>query len=671
MKLRQIALALLSGLSMCLCACSSSPANQADIFQEPITMSEEGLRDVYQAYVANGGTLTYEEWLETIRGEKGDPGRDGSDGQDGQDGNTLLTGLGKPSSSLGNVGDSYIDLTTWDYYVKSSSGWEYVGNMQGSQEVTRCTATFYVDGAFYVSQTVDKGEKIARPDDPYKAGYRFVGWADEYGDFWVFGGFSLTQDISLYAVFAYAGTSSSSEATSEWTSQEHLDSNVITEPTTITIATSMSTSYIDRLNEFASSFKDIEPNVTVEITRMGVSYEDCYKSVLNSVPTQTHPDIFINYPDYVAGLMDYGVVVDVEPYMEHPVYGWREEEEEDLVESLFEEGGEYALDGVYSLPFAPNTEALYYNKTVLLGLDLSDIDASINGGKAISEAYLNNLTWEELFNHLAPALLAYDDAMDEAHKILKNSDRYSKGILGYDSDSNLFMTLAEQYGYDYAELEDGKPSIQFVNDGMKGLMKTFKDAYDKGYFFTKGSSKGGIYTNYSLTAQSSLFCVGSTSGAKYVYSSDFDTGVAPLPHAEGQEKKAIIQGPAFAILDHHDEARALASWLFYKHVISTENNLTWANQTGYLPLRESVYAHEDFGFNDAGDGTLEALYARNASYFADIRDNLFPPVHFKEAGEVYTCVEKLLIACMHSSDLDSEIDTLFQNAYMSALTLIE
>ena len=63
-----------------------------------------------------------------VEGPKGDTGKDGINGKDGT---SVLNGKGKPSYELGNVGDSYIDTDTWDYYVKTSSGWTKEGNIKG------------------------------------------------------------------------------------------------------------------------------------------------------------------------------------------------------------------------------------------------------------------------------------------------------------------------------------------------------------------------------------------------------------------------------------------------------------------------------------------------------------------------------------------------------------
>lgn len=50
----------------------------------------------------------------------------------GEDGTALLTGEGAPSKKLGDVGDSYIDLTTWDFYIKEAGGWTLGGNLKSA-----------------------------------------------------------------------------------------------------------------------------------------------------------------------------------------------------------------------------------------------------------------------------------------------------------------------------------------------------------------------------------------------------------------------------------------------------------------------------------------------------------------------------------------------------------
>lgn len=111
---------------------------------------------IYQLAVGEGYTGTYQEWLDSIKGEDGKDGKDGvdgkdgkdgvdgkdgkngtngKDGKDGKDGTSLLTGEGAPDASLGKDGDAYIDLSTWDYYVKKVVyGWVFQSNLMGIEK---------------------------------------------------------------------------------------------------------------------------------------------------------------------------------------------------------------------------------------------------------------------------------------------------------------------------------------------------------------------------------------------------------------------------------------------------------------------------------------------------------------------------------------------------------
>lgn len=154
--------------SMSLVSCGESDVNEA---------VNAKLHEIYDTAVANGETRSYDEWLDSIQsgGDKtptitigengnwfindvdtgvhaqGEPGKDGQDGKDGvdgkdgengkdgvdgqngengKDGTSLLNGHGVPASNLGNNGDSYIDLDTWNYYVKENGKWILKGNIK-------------------------------------------------------------------------------------------------------------------------------------------------------------------------------------------------------------------------------------------------------------------------------------------------------------------------------------------------------------------------------------------------------------------------------------------------------------------------------------------------------------------------------------------------------------
>ena len=121
--------------------------------------SSSGNVDIYTIKYSNGTstTFTVTNGADGSQGIQGVPGEDGHtpvitigangnwmidsfdtgikaqgpQGQPGADGTSVITGNGVPTASLGKDGDSYIDLNTWDYYVKVNNAWLKVGNIKG------------------------------------------------------------------------------------------------------------------------------------------------------------------------------------------------------------------------------------------------------------------------------------------------------------------------------------------------------------------------------------------------------------------------------------------------------------------------------------------------------------------------------------------------------------
>ena len=451
------------------------------------------------------------------------------------------------------------------------------------------------------------------------------------------------------------------------------------DPVEITIWTTLS--YQTQIENMITSFKEVAPHVTVTNVKVSGNYDDLKAQTIQGFPTDNYPDLVLAYPDHVADYLDYGKAANMEPYMNDPTIGWTAESKDDVIENYLVEGESYTVSGTYSLPFCKSTEAMFYNADVLVGLNLSSIDPTINNGDALTEAYLNNLTWEELFNKLCPAILTYNDKLDAKSKILNQAEDGKWAVLGYDSDDNLFITLAEQYGYAYTSIDSatGKGSANWNTPEMKNLMKTLNKAKNNHYIMTKGSS--GNYVNYEFVDNSCLFSVGSTGGVKYQNSETFDVKVAKIPHAgTGAAKTAVInQGPSLAFLKHKgsdnkiDTNRLEASWLFYKHMAEEANATAWATATGYMPIRESCFESEAYLEYCSTDGkdprSVELLTARNASYCGTVLNDLFTSPVFKGSSECRSQVGGLLTACLNltEAELAAQIDALFQTSINNAL----
>ena len=54
----------------------------------------------------------------------------------GADGKSFLQGSGVPSNGDGNNGDTYLDISTYDIYLKSAGSWSVTGNIKGDDGFT-------------------------------------------------------------------------------------------------------------------------------------------------------------------------------------------------------------------------------------------------------------------------------------------------------------------------------------------------------------------------------------------------------------------------------------------------------------------------------------------------------------------------------------------------------
>ena len=436
----------------------------------------------------------------------------------------------------------------------------------------------------------------------------------------------------------------------------------IKEDTTIDFLCLSDSSYSSLLEDIIEEFQENEPHVTVRICNpQGLGkYGMISKTVFAQFFEGDYPDLVQCYPDDAIRYLSFKdgkYMVNLDKYLNHKDYGLSVEDKKDYIASFVNEGNHYPVEGTYSLPFCKSSELMYYNADVLIDLDLSSVDNSINGGNPLTAQYLDSLTWEELFNKLAPAILTYNESLDEKHKIIDTSEE--NAVFTYDSDENFFITLAFQYGYGYTSVNDGVPSVDFNNQEMRDLMQVIKTAKNNHYLHTNGSY--GNYVSNLFTARKNLFTVSSTAGLTYNYNADdpFSIGVARIPHAEGKEYMAINQGPSVCVLDHQDENRSLASYLLWKHMTNKSNSLVWALKTGYSGIRNSNYTDQQY--IDAltpkeGQSLFDHAQMENLKKLADVFDKLYTTAVFNGSSNVRTNVGNLIKGCLN---LDVEIDKLF------------
>lgn len=362
----------------------------------------------------------------------------------------------------------------------------------------------------------------------------------------------------------------------------------------------------EMLEVMISNFEKENPDIDVEHAAQG-GYTDIESKLLKAIPAKTTPTMAFCYPDHVANYIKSNAAVKLNDLISDAEVGLSAEELKDYQDTGFwSEGAAYDKVGsVYSVPFSKSTEVLFMNSTWMKKNKLTD-DGTENGNPIVPTK------WE---NPDDPTDLT---AMFNLCAKIKEIDK-NITPLGYDSDDNMFITLAAQYGIPYTSLnEDGTGSIDFVNDDAKALVTRLKGYYDKGYFATKGTLPNNSYTSTKFVEEQLIMSIGSTGGTKYnVPTADggeeaFDVEVYRIPQANAEAPKMISQGPSITFFQNSkiSDEQVKASWKFYKYITNAYNSASYAMLTGYEPVRESSYESEAYQAHLNATGEAETLFTK-------------------------------------------------------------
>ena len=164
--------------------------------------------------------------LSSLQGSQGETGSSGEPGKDGKEielkvengylkwqyvGENNWKNLISLSTLVGANGQNGNDgLSAYEIYLKYHPDYhkteeEWLEDLVNGALVdeTKYTVKFMVEETTYKIVSVLRGTKVAKPEDPTKSGYTFVGWFDENDDKWVFNGYDVDLDLTLHAKFEY------------------------------------------------------------------------------------------------------------------------------------------------------------------------------------------------------------------------------------------------------------------------------------------------------------------------------------------------------------------------------------------------------------------------------------------------------------------------------------
>ena len=330
-----------------------------------------------------------------------------------------------------------------------------------------------------------------------------------------------------------------------------------------------------------ADFNAMFPNITVEHTIPGGSWDGLRDQINTDLsdPAAT-PNVAYCYPDHVAIYKDLQGVLPLDAFVNSTltitkddgttdIMGLTQAQKDDFVEAYWKEGQVFdSFETLYTLPMAKSTEVLFYNKTFFESFDDG------NGPLNIPT------TWEEMEAVCRRIKAKYPNSTP----------------LGYDSESNWFITRLAQAGAGYTSIDSNNhylfnnltavEILEEANEWYKdGLVKTEK---------TNGAYTSNLFIQEDNNAKNKCFMViGSTGGAGYQEPPKvneeylFEVAVAKIPQTSTNvaEHKAISQGPSLCLFNNSDPQKVAASWLLIKFLTTdVKFQSSFSIISGYAPV---------------------------------------------------------------------------------------
>lgn len=456
----------------------------------------------------------------------------------------------------------------------------------------------------------------------------------------------------------------------------------VDEPVTITFYHTMGTNLNSILDLYIEEFEALYPNITVEWTQVG-GYNDVRDQIQKELAVGDGPSIAYCYPDHVAlynvakavttldNLIDSKIEVTRADGSKETI-GLTDAQKADFIPGFYNEGRAFGDGLMYTMPFSKSTEVLYYNATFFKE---------------------NNL---ELPTHWWCDSKCPADCKSSLEYVcnkIKEIDPDSVP-LGYDSESNWFITMCEQLGTQYTSATGEK--FLFDNPENKAFLKRFKEWFNQGLLTTQeiyGSYTSALFVNMTPDADGkvvrSYMSIGSSAGATHQRPSSlddgsypFEVGIASIPQVDPSNPKVISQGPSVCIFQKENPQEVIASWLFVKFLTtSVEFQAEFGLASGYMPVLQSVRDEKLAQYDEKGQpANAIAIYiedlkkADGGNYVAQLSTKValdqayayYVSPAFNGSSEardqVGMLVENVFRLTSTGTTLDAAIDELFKNA---------
>lgn len=345
-------------------------------------------------------------------------------------------------------------------------------------------------------------------------------------------------------------------------------------PTSITIWTYYNGAQLSAFNEMVDTFNETrgkELGIVVSSFSQG-SVNDLQSNVMNAVNgkvgAEEVPNIFAAYADTAYEIDNMGMLVDLSGYL-------TPEQKALYIDSYITEGDFDNSGSVKIFPTAKSTELFLLNETDWLPF------AQATGAAPEDFATMEGLV------ETAKKYYEWTDSLTE-------EPNDGKAFYGRDAMANYILIGGMQLGCEIFSIQEGKAVINFEHDVAKKLWDCYYIPFVNGYF-----ASSGRFRSDDIKTGNILSFTGSSAGAtffpKKVTTEEeehvISMSVFPAPQFAGDRHYAVQQG-AGMVVTKKSEAEIAASVEFLLWFTQDERNISFAIDSGYMPVTKSANTKE-------------------------------------------------------------------------------
>ncbi len=295
----------------------------------------------------------------------------------------------------------------------------------------------------------------------------------------------------------------------------------------------------------------------IQVLTVGQSnYAELFNNVTASLAAPDKPDLVIGLPEHALFWDERTGVVNLAQYVSDSVWGLRADEIADFPSVFWEQDA--MGDKRLGMPAQRTTRLIFYNQSWARQLGFSTPPA----------------TPEEFREQACKA--------NESFRL--NEDPQDDAFGGWLVDTDPMTAMSWMLAFGGGPLEG--EGYRFLRPENIDAFRFAKMLAEDGCAFslTETSTLDAFADRRALFVTGGLEDIAAQSRAFLTLSSSDEWTLIPFP---GKTETMAVYGSSFIVMPS-DDASQLATWLFVRWILSTENQARWVSTTGMFPLRTST-----------------------------------------------------------------------------------